>query len=1237
MLGDSSGQLTCAWLGRTQEVTSVHTLTAPASYLHGETTQPTSILIELIGGQLSLLAVHKDHRLRAWSLSNYECVLDMDLTQFTAKLGRQVMSGSPGHMVRLVHGHEGCKKQMVAIYMCFQQNSHFLFVSVSSNMGQFNVDLVNIVFSPDSNLVGFSTSDRILAGVWITNDGDTVVRRIVVGGVRWDTITTTDSKAVVVSEDLELKHEENYEQVYLRALFSPGAFLASTLIKTVAIFKRCTDREKWFSWDSLREEVVSAVECEVQSSLQKTEVTLKEATIVAWARFYSCVCQCRREGFHPMGLVTSKETSVVMLIGRQLITWLSPVGVMEKVALNEKLFKKVPEGAVQGCNITNEDEETDEEDPYIFNETDHTKIESFKPLKRKILEENLNPASSKKLKKIFDDILHPKVEVDMPMFDKKFSVQQNLKLSSIFSDLVSKRVDGESGQISKTVKSGICIIQCCKCCYSATSLEKFYDSTFHPCVCLYDAMVCETCQKMANDVESLSLHVRMHGCNVLFLKPIGRRPEYVTCSSDCLSKQCDKKPKNKVASIRTELEGMGSTQLHRFLLSRLDVQKSLGLDSCHSLVLQSEVFCHNSCFSLLNISKYLVKKVFQEHIDGKKNFTHGNLGNMYSSTKRDKAVCFILQFARMHCENLPDRQVMRLPSYLNIKEIFHNYCESVPEVLQLKERSFFQVFKTSFGDVARPSVGLPRVVFMPRTSHPVCSECDQINTLQKFAKSESETMYANQRKKSHVLNIREKYLQFCERRELAVRFPDDYLSLGMDDIDQSKIKTPYTAKKTKDCAGMLKLDNHCTGVIVTSGKFKGDRCVFAYLNNNQFPQDSNKTASIVFDVLMFVKTKFGKLPRKMLVQSDNCSRDLKNQLVLAFYWVLVEYGVFEEVVVSHMPVGHTHGDVDQVFSIFASQLRKVELPTFESLLDELKKIKIDSQPILVREMVHTTDFVKHINPLIQQMTGHTGFHQFKIRKGENNLTKLFLKQDVLEKAWQFASGVWLLKSPPTMKKLDVSQFRSESDYADIFSSVWKKYLPTLTVKFSEEEVAKIKVAWETRITFLVELNVTQFKAFDLFQLVPDVPSSEQEQLSASFLSRAENVGPSKEAALTAIFYPPEMKTFSVDDLFDNCSVVFYTLTRMTRPWIGLFIGLIEEGESSVKIKVEWLKKDKKYYVLDSTPDGAPYYSTIGLESVMFSNVLRNISPKEERSGPYILDKETKKSIDKAYNELDLKY
>ena len=132
----------------------------------------------------------------------------------------------------------------------------------------------------------------------------------------------------------------------------------------------------------------------------------------------------------------------------------------------------------------------------------------------------------------------------------------------------------------------------------------------------------------------------------------------------------------------------------------------------------------------------------------------------------------------------------------------------------------------------------------------------------------------------------------------------NYFSSGIDDVDQSKIYSPFSPTITKDTSGLLRLNNHLTGVIITNGGFASDRCILAYLNSDQFPQDSNKTCTILVDVLKFCQQNLGgKLPRKLYIQTDNCSKDLKNQFLLAFYWILVERNVFEEVIISHMPVG----------------------------------------------------------------------------------------------------------------------------------------------------------------------------------------------------------------------------------------------------------------------------------------------------------------------------------------------
>ena len=97
-------------------------------------------------------------------------------------------------------------------------------------------------------------------------------------------------------------------------------------------------------------------------------------------------------------------------------------------------------------------------------------------------------------------------------------------------------------------------------------------------------------------------------------------------------------------------------------------------------------------------------------------------------------------------------------------------------------------------------------------------------------------------------------------------------------MDQAKLQSPYYCQKTKELSNLLKLKNHLTGTIVTNGSLPSDRIYMMYLNNDKFEQGSNKTISIVFDILMKVQEMLGKLPQKLLVQSDNCGKDLKNQI-----------------------------------------------------------------------------------------------------------------------------------------------------------------------------------------------------------------------------------------------------------------------------------------------------------------------------------------------------------------------
>ena len=66
---------------------------------------------------------------------------------------------------------------------------------------------------------------------------------------------------------------------------------------------------------------------------------------------------------------------------------------------------------------------------------------------------------------------------------------------------------------------------------------------------------------------------------------------------------------------------------------------------------------------------------------------------------------------------------------------------------------------------------------------------------------------------------------------------------------------------------------------------------------------------------------------------DNCGRENKNQYVLGYCGFLVQTRVFESIELSFLPVGHTHEDIDQMFSCFSSHFKDNEAPSVTSFME----------------------------------------------------------------------------------------------------------------------------------------------------------------------------------------------------------------------------------------------------------------------------------------------------------------
>jgi hypothetical protein len=66
------------------------------------------------------------------------------------------------------------------------------------------------------------------------------------------------------------------------------------------------------------------------------------------------------------------------------------------------------------------------------------------------------------------------------------------------------------------------------------------------------------------------------------------------------------------------------------------------------------------------------------------------------------------------------------------------------------------------------------------------------------------------------------------------------------------------------------------------------------------------------------------VPRKVFLQLDNTSKQNKSKYLFGWLGYLVYTGVVDRVLVSMHRVGHTHEDIDQLFSRTSVALRKMD-------------------------------------------------------------------------------------------------------------------------------------------------------------------------------------------------------------------------------------------------------------------------------------------------------------------------
>ena len=156
-----------------------------------------------------------------------------------------------------------------------------------------------------------------------------------------------------------------------------------------------------------------------------------------------------------------------------------------------------------------------------------------------------------------------------------------------------------------------------------------------------------------------------------------------------------------------------------------------------------------------------------------------------------------------------------------------------------------------------------------------------------------------------------------------------YICLICDGMTHTANACPHMQRFVKGMAkdGQLAVD--CIGTIVTLGT----TTQHLFTTFDMYPQDMNGTAHAISRTLESVADSGKKLPRTAFVQLDNCYRENKCKSLYAWFGTLILLGIFDEIIINYLPVGHTHEIIDQLFSKISQALRRNDYATVTELLE----------------------------------------------------------------------------------------------------------------------------------------------------------------------------------------------------------------------------------------------------------------------------------------------------------------
>ena len=179
----------------------------------------------------------------------------------------------------------------------------------------------------------------------------------------------------------------------------------------------------------------------------------------------------------------------------------------------------------------------------------------------------------------------------------------------------------------------------------------------------------------------------------------------------------------------------------------------------------------------------------------------------------------------------------------------------------------------------------------------------------------------------------------------------------------------------------------CAGLINHSWKYKQFTWFLPTIK-----QDPNLVITMLWLNLVEGYTSGKRRAPILYLQADNCGKENKNVYVFYFLAVLIYHKIFLDVYMSFLPVGHTHEDIDRMFSFPRNAFSGSNCDTLDDLIRFIvpSAFHVVDKPVnrLHPNLFNWKDWMR---PYLPDLRGHSGpklFHFFKSE--ESNRVSKFL-------------------------------------------------------------------------------------------------------------------------------------------------------------------------------------------------------------------------------------------------------